>query len=131
MERLLWAEASGRRLVEVARHFSSATLPAEYAYHGSAARALTLRSLKIDTGYLPRDTDLVRIFGEPFPGADESFCRKFMPDDFSLGFRIELIDRLEDFFESRDLSIVQFMLIVSQADNATRRVLDALLGRED
>jgi 16S rRNA C967 or C1407 C5-methylase (RsmB/RsmF family) len=81
-------------------------LPTGYAFKGGAARALLVRSLGIDPFAQPRDLDIVRLSEEePYPGADDEIAQSFMPDDYKYGTRIEQLDDLAAYFNTRDLTL--------------------------
>jgi len=92
-----------------ANHFDNQNkkpLPSGYAYKGGAARALFLRSLGIDIFAEPRDLDIVRLSEtELYEGADDEFAQSFMPDDYTHGTRVEKINDIKEYFETRDLTL--------------------------
>jgi len=76
------------------------------ATRGGAARALLLRSLKIDPAYIPRDIDLVRISKkEIYEGADADLAKRYMSEDFEFGTGVEVILNEDEYFSTRDLTI--------------------------
>jgi len=91
--------------VKVKNRFSDKRLPEGYAYKGGAARVLLKRTLGIDPTDMPRDLDIIRIEEEPTVGADEEIASKFMPEDFERGHGIEVVLDIDEYFDSRDLTI--------------------------
>lgn len=106
---------NGRIKVEVTNHFDEQNnisnfnndIDDQYAYEGGAARALLLRNLDIDSKAKPRDIDLIRLPGkeEPYERADEELAKEFMPEDFKHGYGVEQIRSLQEYFQTRDLTI--------------------------
>ncbi|MDP4000018.1 MAG: hypothetical protein Q8Q11_01105 [bacterium] len=117
----------GLRTDLVTSHFSPVRIPEGYGYKGSAARALALRNLHIDPSYLPRDTDLIRITEEPFPGADNHYAYTHMPDDFAHGWGIEVVNNLNEYFGTRDFTLNE-VIATDEMLIATQRCIEDSRG---
>lgn len=113
--------------VKVKNHFSDQSLPEGYGYKGGTARALLLRSLGIDPSYEPRDIDVVRTSKEEsFPGQDAEVSRKFMPDDFASGYGVEVMPDINEYLESRDLTINEVLATDTEIVVSKKALLDTV-----
>ncbi|MFB6181852.1 MAG: hypothetical protein ABEJ24_03065 [Candidatus Magasanikbacteria bacterium] len=105
----------GKVRIEISNHFDEYNsisnfnddIDDQYAYEGGAARSLLLRNLDIDPDSRPRDVDIIRLPDkeEPYEGADEDLAKEFMPDDFKHGYGVEQVENLQDYFQTRDLTV--------------------------
>lgn len=119
----------GNFSLDVKSHFSERRLPVGYAYKGGAARSLLLRSLGVDPESMPRDMDIVRIADtEPFDGADDLVSREFMPDDYEHGNGVERLVDLQEYLESRDLTINEILATDKKITASRECILDNLRG---
>lgn len=121
--------APNRYRMNVRNHFSSDKLPQGYAYKGGAARALLLRSLGLDAKAVPRDLDIIRrASDEPFPGADDEYAQRYMPDDFAMMHRVELVfdDRLDFYFSSRDITLNEVFATDTEVIASRECILDTI-----
>ncbi|MFH1789529.1 MAG: hypothetical protein ABH832_00445 [bacterium] len=109
----------------VDNHFSDKRIPQGYGYKGGAVRALLLRNLGIDSTYMPRDVDVVRIAEkEPYHGADNELAAEFMAEDFELGDGIEAIWDEYHYFNTRDLTINEVLATDTKVKATRRCILD-------
>ena len=91
--------------MEVAANFRLPRIPLGYGFKGGAARIALANVIGWNTKSLrARDFDLVR-FSKGSLEQDREIAAKIMPEDFSHGFGVEVVDSLEQYFESRDLTI--------------------------
>lgn len=97
-------------VVEVPVNFRLPRIPLGYAFKGGAARLALLNVLGIDTRRLQaRDFDLVR-YAKGSVEDDRRIARRVMSEDFSHGHGVEVVESLEHYFDSRDLTINEVLL---------------------
>lgn len=118
---------NGRFSVKVSNHFGDRRLPDGYAYEGSAARALLMRNIDIDTSAIPRDIDVVRLPGsEPAPGMDAKVAMDFAPEDFEHGHGVEILTDYDSYFATRDLTINEVMATDQEVIATKQCILDTV-----
>ncbi|KKW43002.1 MAG: hypothetical protein UY92_C0001G0016 [Candidatus Magasanikbacteria bacterium GW2011_GWA2_56_11] len=124
---LIEVRPDGRIRIEVRNHFSKKHLPDGYAYKGGAARALLLRSLGSVLQVEPRDIDVVRLAPEePYKGADTELAKEFMPDDFSEGWGVEIINSEDQYFSTRDVTVNEVLATDHEVIATEQCVIDAV-----
>jgi hypothetical protein len=94
-------------------------LPDGYGYKGGAARAVLRTALGLNI-ISPRDIDLIRLSDEAYPGADEELAQKYMGADFEFGDGVECLESVDEYFNSRDFTcnevlVLKDKIIVSEA----------------
>lgn len=91
-------------------------LPNDYAFKGGVARKALARVLNLhaETGHV-RDMDVLHFGSKPDPETDKTICMSIMIDDFvasgKLKENIELLKSEKKYFQSRDLTVNQVVLI--------------------
>ena len=101
------------------------SLPPSYGVKGGAAREALISALNIRETRPPRDLDLVRRGHHRTP-ADDDVAQRFMPRDYQLGARVELIRDLSDYLSSRDLTINEVACFEGTASASLLCVLDSI-----
>lgn len=101
------------------------TLPPTYGIKGGAARESLISALNIRESRQPRDLDLVRR-GHHRTRTDDEVAQRFMPRDYQLGARVELIRDLGAYLTSRDLTINEVACFESVAYASLLCVLDSM-----
>lgn len=105
------------------------SLPGGYGYKGGAARALLMRILGVDTTYVPRDFDIIRLTDdEPYQGADVDVAKQYMANDFEYGHGVEVIHDENIYFESRDLTINEVYATKDRVVATRQCIADTLRG---
>jgi len=115
-------------VVEVAANFRVPRIPLGYGFKGGVARIALLNVIGCNTQRLnARDFDLVR-FSKGNIEQDQSIAARVMAEDYSHGHGVEVVDSLDKYFESRDLTINE-ILFFGKKVAFTRNALDDLRQR--
>lgn len=103
-------------------------LPTGYGFKGGVAR-LALEAIlgRAVRGVVPRDLDIVR-FGTSPSRRDTRLAQKYMPEDARYGYGVELIAGLDEYMDSRDLTINQVLFMGSQVICSLQGLKDTLAG---
>ena len=96
--------------------------PAPYGLKGGAARELLLEALAVRPMRRPRDIDLIRKGSFVIP-SDDAAAKRYMPQDYLHGARVELISDLSRYLSSRDITLNE---VASFADQGSTTLLAAL-----
>ncbi len=96
--------------------------PTPYGLKGGAARELLLGALAVRPVRSPRDIDLIRKGGFVMP-SDDAAAKRYMPQDYLHGARVELITDISRYLSSRDITLNE---VASFADQGSTTLLAAL-----
>lgn len=101
-------------------------LPDGYVYHGSAARAVLERKLKINDYAFPRDVDLA--YGGESANLDlhNDLATKYSPDDNEQGHGVTTI--ADDYFNTRDFTINEVIVEGEKITLTKDCLLDTVRG---
>lgn len=100
-------------------------LPSPYGVKGGAAREHLLPVLNVRNAREPRDIDLIRMGSFAIPSDDE-MARRFMPQDYQHGARVELIRDTRRYFSTRDITINEVAVFSPVARASVLAALDSV-----
>lgn len=101
-------------------------LDSEYAYKGGIARAILEKELGFTNKVYFRDIDLLRTTERDFNEEDEKMAIKYSPDDLRNGHGIEQLQ--EDYFDTRDFTINELLVVNDRVILTTACLLDTARG---
>ncbi|MGI6680774.1 MAG: hypothetical protein ACOX3T_04745 [Bdellovibrionota bacterium] len=88
------------------------TLPAQYGFKGGAARLALGLALNYNFSFRrPRDIDIVRFGNKKLSKIDKELEKVFMKDDATHGHGIEILESIEKYFQTRDITINEILII--------------------
>jgi hypothetical protein len=104
-------------------------IPSGYGFKGGVAR-LALQTVlgRVTGNELARDFDLVR-FGRIPSRMDRQVAERLMESDFRHGAGVELVESLDRYFSTRDLSVNEAILISGQVICTQQALVDTIHGK--
>lgn len=87
-------------------------IPPQYGFKGGAARLALGFALNYNFSFRrPRDIDIVRFGSKNSSKIDRELEAAFMKDDSSYGHGIEVLDSIEKYFQTRDITINEILIL--------------------
>ena len=87
-------------------------IPPQYGFKGGAARLALGFALNYNFSFRrPRDIDIVRFGDKKSSKIDKELEQAFMKDDANHGHGIEVLDSIEKYFQTRDITINEILIL--------------------
>lgn len=87
-------------------------IPPQYGFKGGAARLALGLALNYNFSFRrPRDIDIVRFGDKKTSNVDKELEKAFMNEDAKYGHGIEILESIEKYFETRDITINEILII--------------------
>ena len=124
----MWVDEVGLIHVTIQQARSSIPdLPHGYAYKGGAARVLLSDSLGLAKCSDPRDLDIIRISAlRPDDKHDDALSQRYMPDDYSHGYGVEIVDNPKEYFSQHDFTINELCATTKEVITTPQCIKDTI-----
>jgi hypothetical protein len=96
--------------------------PPPYGLKGGVARELLVDALSVRNIRQPRDIDIIRKGCFAIP-SDDTMAKRYMPQDYQHGARVELVSDMQRYLSTRDITLNE---VASFGENGSATLLAAL-----